>query len=181
MRRLLPLILSILFLFGCNGKDAMDDALALRHKILQASACSFTVLITADYGDVTYSFAMDSVADEKGNITFTVSAPETIAGITGKLTADGGSLTFDDVALAIPMLTDDQITPVSAPWILMRTLRGGYITSCTDGRITIDDSYDDDALKLDITLNGEKIPSFVEIYWKNRRILTLEVKSFVLS
>ena len=79
------------------------------------------------------------------------------------------------------MLTDDQITPVSAPWILMRTLRGGYITSCTDGRITIDDSYDDDALKLDITLNGEKIPSFVEIYWKNRRILTLEVKSFVLS
>lgn len=159
----------------------MNEALALRSKILQAKTCSFTAAITADYGDVIYSFSMDCVADNQGNVTFTVTKPETIAGITGKLTADGGSLTFDGTALAIPLLTDDLITPVSAPWILMRTLRSGYITSCADGRITIDDSYADDALKLDITLDGEQKPALAEIYWKNRRILTVEVTSFALS
>ncbi len=159
----------------------MDEALALRASILQAQSCAFTAAITADYGDMTYSFTMDCVADSQGNVNFTVTVPETIAGITGKLTADGGKLTFDDTALAIPLLTDDQLTPVSAPWIFMRTLRGGYITACADGRITIDDSYAADALKLDITLSSEKKPALAEIYWKNRRILTVEVKSFVLS
>lgn len=181
MKRLFLLILCTIFLVGCNGNAAMDEALALRGAILQAKSCSFTTVITADYGDMTYSFTMDCLSDEQGNVTFTVTKPETIDGITGKLTADGGSVTFDDTALAIPMLTDDLITPVSAPWILMRTLRGGYITSCADGRITIDDSYADDALKLDITLDADHKPAIAEIYWKNRRILTLEVTSFVLS
>lgn len=174
-------MLCILILVGCKGSEAMDEALALRAAILQAKGCSFTAEITADYGDMTYAFTMDCVADAQGNVSFTVTKPETIAGITGKLTADGGSVTFDDTALAIPMLTEDLITPVSAPWILMRTLRGGYITSCADGRVTIDDSYADDALKLDITLNADNKPSLAEIYWKNRRILTVEVTSFVLS
>lgn len=159
----------------------MDRALALRGRILQASKCEFSIVITADYGDALYSFTMDCEADEKGNVVFTITKPETIAGITGVITADGGNLTFDDVMLAIPMLTDDQITPVSAPWILMRTLRGGYITSCADGRVTIDDSYADDALTLDILLDEQDLPSVAEIYWKDRRILTLEIEAFRLS
>lgn len=181
MKRLIPFILCIILLCGCSQTEDMDDALALRSAILQANACTFSINITADYGDKTYDFSMNCVADEKGNVTFTVTKPETIAGIKGSITADGGNLSFDDTFLSIPMLTDDQITPVSAPWILMRTLRGGYITSCADGRVTIDDSYADDALTLDITLNHENMPQVAEIYWKNRRILTLEVTSFVLS
>lgn len=181
MKRLVPLFVCVCMLFGCKGNEGMDQALALRSAILQAKECRFSIDITADYGDMLYSFSVDCGADDKGNVNFTVTKPETIAGITGKITADGAKLTFDDTALAIPMLTDDQITPVSAPWILMRTLRGGYITSYDKGRITIDDSYADDALKLDITLNQQNQPSFAEVYWKNRRILTMEVTSFVLS
>ena len=181
MKRLFPIFMCICLFVGCKGNEVTDTALALRSAVLQAKSCSFTAEITADYGDMTYSFTMDCVADDQGNVSFTVTKPETIAGITGKLTADGGSVTFDDTALAIPMLTDDQITPVSAPWILMRTLRGGYITSCTDGRITIDDSYENDALKLDIALDNDNRPALAEIYWKNRRILTVEVTSFALS
>ena len=180
MKRLLPLFLCLCFLLGCSGGEAMDQALALRGRILQASKCEFSIVITADYGNVLYTFAMDCEADNRGNVTFTVTKPETIAGITGVITADGGSLTFDDAMLAIPMLTDDQITPVSAPWILMRTLRGGYITSCADGFLTIDDSYADDALTMHITLGQENLPSLAEVYWKERRILTLEVESFSL-
>lgn len=182
MKRWLGVFLCLLLLTGCGGSnDAMDRALALRSAVLQAKSCSFCLQITADYGDMTYDFSMECVSDEQGNVTFTVTSPETIAGITGRLTADGGSLTFDGTALFIPMLTDDQITPVSAPWLLMRTLRGGYITSCADGRMTVDDSYADDALTLDILLGDTGFPKCVDVYWKNRRILAMEVTSFVLS
>ncbi len=181
MKRLFLIVFSILFLCGCAKQEEMDVALRLRSDILNAKKCEFSIHITADYGDKTYAFSMDCVGDEKGNVTFTVTKPETIAGIQGSITADGGNLTFDDTFLAIPMLTDDQITPVSAPWILMRTLRGGCITSCCEGRITIDDSYADDALTLDILLDNSNLPKQADIYWKNRRILTVEVLSFVLS
>lgn len=181
MKRGFLLLLCLFVLTGCTGNAEMDEALALRAAILQAQSCVFQTVVTADYGDAVYSFSMDCTADSKGNVTFTVTAPETIAGITGTVTADGGNLSFDGTLLAIPMLTDDQITPVSAPWILLRTLRGGYITSCADGRITIDDSYAEDALTLDITLGEDDLPRVAEIYWKDRRILTLEVESFVLS
>lgn len=176
------MLLCLLMLAGCGGKNGtMDEALALRGAITQAKMCSFSIKITADYGDMTYDFAMDCVSDNQGNVTFSVTQPESIAGITGKIGADGGKLTFDDTALYIPMLTDDQITPVSAPWLLMRTLLGGCITSCADGRITIDDSYENDALKLDIQLDAAGMPAAADVYWKNRRILVLQVTSFVLS
>lgn len=180
-RFLLVFICGILFC-GCGGKNtAVDQAMSLRSAILQAKQCTFSLDITADYGDMTYDFSMDCLCDDQGTITFTVTAPQTISGITGSISNSGGNLTFDDTVLAIPMLTDDQLTPVSAPWILMRTLRAGCITSGTDGRVTIDDSYADDALKLDIYLGEDQMPKEVDIYWKNRRILALTVKSFIIS
>ena len=181
MKRLLPFVLCICFLLGCSGGKEMDRALAMRSAIEQAESCAFRAKITADYGDEVYQFTMDCTADRQGNVTFTVVEPQVIAGITGKLSAEGGNLTFDDVVLHIPMLTDDQITPMSAPWILMRTLRGGFITSSGKERVTIDDSYADDALTVDISLSPENLPTPAEIYWKNRRILTVELQPFVLS
>lgn len=182
MKRFLVLLMCAIFLGGCGGqKDGMDEALDLRGALLQAESCTFTAHIIADYGESLYRFSMDCTADREGNLTFTVTAPESISGITGKITTDGGKLIFDDTVLYIPMLTDDQITPVSAPWIFLRTLRSGYITACAEGRMRIDDSYADDALSLDITVDANGYPSFAEILWKNRRILSLEVVSFTLS
>lgn len=182
MKRTMIMLLTVLCIAGCSDVKAdMEKGLALRSAILQAECCDYTVKVTADYGENLYTFVLACTADADGNIAFTVNAPETIAGITGNITADGGNLTFDDTVLYIPMLTDDQIAPVTAPWILLRTLRSGYITSCAEGRITIDDSYADDALTLDITLGRDNLPTCAEVYWKNRRFLTIEVISFVLS
>ena len=100
-----------------------------RAKLL-AQAVSFDAEITADYGDKTYTFAMHCESDTKGDMTFTVTAPESIAGISGTISASGGKLTFSDTALAFDLMADDQLSPVSAPWILMKTLRSGYLTSC---------------------------------------------------
>lgn len=183
MKRLAAVIFLMLLLCGCTKNDEqMDRVLALRAKLLQSKGCSFDAVITADYGDAIHRFTLACQSDEKGTLTFTVSAPENIAGITGRVDGEGGKLTFDDQLLAFPLLADGQVSPVSGPWIFVKTLRSGYITACGgDGDFlltTIDDSFADDALQLDIWLTGEDVPVRAEILWRNRRFLSLEVKNF---
>ena len=185
MKKLSVLLIVLLFLSGCSGKqEELERAMTLRAKLL-ASECSFDAKITADYGDKLYVFAMACQGDSRGNLTFTVTEPESIAGITGILSQDGGKLTFDDTALAFPLMADEQLTPVSAPWILLKTLRGGYLTSANMEEellhLTIDDSYEEDALQLDIWLDGQNHPVQTDILYDGRRILTVQVSNFTLQ
>ncbi len=172
----------LLLLTGCAPDDnAMDRAMALRSKIL-SSAVEFEMQITADFGKQTYTFTVECACDKQGNLKFSVKSPETIAGISGSLASSGGALTFDGQALSFPLLADGQVTPVSAPWILMRTLRSGYLTSCAgEGdalRISIDDSYENDALHLEIWLDEKDLPRQAEVYWQGRRVLSMTVTNF---
>lgn len=159
----------------------MDRVLSLR-AAMQNKPCSFDAVITADYGEQIHKFTLACRADEKGAVSFTVSAPQSIAGITGTIDGQGGKLTFDDRLLAFPLLADEQISPVSSPWILVKTLRAGFIKACgKDGDLlqaTINDSYADDALELDIWIDGENTPVRAEILWKDRKFLSMEVKNF---
>ena len=183
MKRIIPILLILVLLAGCAGaRDTMDRAMALRSALL-AKGAEFDAAVTADYGDKTYSFGMHCRMEAQGKVTFSVTAPETIAGITGTVSASGGKLTFDGNALAFTLLADGQVSPVSGPWLLMKTLRSGYLTSCgvEDGclRIAIDDSYEDDALHLDVWVDESDCPKRGEILWKGRRILTVEIENFV--
>ena len=183
MKRIIPILLILVLLAGCAGaRDTMDRAMALRSALL-AKGAEFDAAVTAAYGDKTYSFGMHCRMEAQGKVTFSVTAPETIAGITGTVSASGGKLTFDGNALAFTLLADGQVSPVSGPWLLMKTLRSGYLTSCgvEDGclRIAIDDSYEDDALHLDVWLDESDCPKRGEILWKGRRILTVEIENFV--
>ena len=185
MKKLSVLLIVLLFLGGCSGKqEELERAMTLRAKLL-ASECSFDAKITADYGDKLYVFAMTCQGDSRGNLTFTVTEPESIAGITGVISQDGGKLTFDDTALAFPLMADDQLTPVSAPWIFLKTLRGGYLASANMEEellhLTIDDSYEEDALQLDIWLDGQNLPVQSDILYDGRRILTVQVSNFTLQ
>ena len=185
MKKIVALLLTLVILTGCTGKrDEMDRAMALRADLLACESCSFDVRITADYGDELHKFAMSCQGDNDGGISFTVTEPETIAGITGTIGAGEGKLTFDDVALQFPLLADGQVTPVSAPWILMKTLLGGYLTACAQEddllHVTIDDSYEEDALTLDIWIDGNGQPLQADIYENNQRILTLMIRKYKL-
>lgn len=182
MKRLLSILCLLTLLSGCAGKqDTLDRAMALRTRLL-GSGASFDASVTADYGDQTYTFGMSCTLDAMGNLEFTVTQPETISGVSGTISASGGKLTFSGQALAFSLLADGQLSPVSGPWILMHTLRSGYLTSCglEDGklRLAIDDSYADDALHLDIWLDEAEMPLRGEILWKGRRILSVTVENF---
>lgn len=184
MRKVLIFLVAAVFLTGCRLENReLERMMSFRASLLSAMGCHFTAEITADYQQELYLFAMDCRFDEHGNMDFTVVEPESISGISGEIVNDSGKLSFqNDAVLAFEMLADDQITPVCAPWIFAKTLRGGYVTSCGMEeelmRVSIDDSYREDALHLDIWFDEANKPKHAEILWKDRRILSLEVKEF---
>ena len=176
------MLLVILVMTGCESKEGnMDAALQLRTRIAN-SGCSFTARITADYGDSIYTFRMHCEYDRNGDLLFRVEAPATIAGISGKISAASQKVAFTDMALAFDLLADGQLSPVSAPFIMMKALHSGYLTSCgQDGayqRVSLRDSYREDALMLDVWLDREYFPVQAEILFDGRRILTIYVEDF---
>ncbi len=183
MKKTVTMVLCLLLFTGCSGKtEEIDRGMSLRSRLLKAEGCSFDVSITADYGDALREFSLSCQADRSGDMTFTVTAPETISGITGTIGSSGGALTFDGNALQFDLLADGQVSPVSSPWLFLKTLRSGYLTAAgmegEELRLTIDDTYEEDALKLDIWLNDQDIPVRSEVLYDGRRILTLKVTNF---
>lgn len=174
----------VLVLAGCSNAEAeLDRAITLREQLLRMESCSFTAQITADFGETLYTFTTENKANESGGVSFSIIAPETISGITGTVSADGGELTFDGKAVAFPVLAEGEVSPASGPWLMMKALQSGYITSCgQEGellRVTIDDTYEEDALQVDIWLNSANTPVQAEVVWKGRKILTIAVSDFV--
>ncbi len=185
MKRMAAVLLCCVLLCGCGGETGeMDRGMKLRSKLLQAQEVSFDMDISADYGDTVQLFSMACKADGEGDLSFTVTAPETISGITGKIAGGEGQLLFDETALHFGLLTDDQLSPVSAPWILVKTLRSGYLKAAGMEedllRLTIADSYADDALQLDIWLDGQDLPTRAEVLCDGRGILSLCVKNMTI-
>ena len=182
MKRIICIFVMLFLLSGCSVESGnMDRAMALRGK-LQQKEVSFETTITADYGDKIHTFSMECRSDVQGNLPFTVTEPETIAGISGTVAKGSGKLSFDDQVLAFDILADGLISPVSGPWVMVETLRGGYLTSCSQEgellRVAIDDSYAENALHLDVWIDESDIPQRCEIYWQGRRLLSMDVKNF---
>lgn len=183
MKKLLALFAAVLLLTGCTGKrNLMDRCMTMRARLLACESCSFDASVTADYGDAVRTFRLRCEGRSDGTLGFEVLEPETISGITGRFGAGKGELTFDDAVLAFPLLADDQITPVSGPWILLRSMLGGYLSGCTMEedllRLTIDDSYQQEPIQLDVWLDSQDQPRWTEILYDGRRIITMDIENF---
>lgn len=172
----------LVLLGGCDTASELERGMALRSSVLGAEQCSMDVHISADYGNAMTAFSVGCRFDKSGKLYFSVLNPESIEGISGNISADKGMITFDDTVLYFDLLSDGQLSPVSAPWIFMKALRGGYLrNACMEAenlRITVDDSYNDDALQLDIWLNSENNPKSAEILFQGRRILSMKIENF---
>ena len=178
MKVLGSVMIVLVLLSGCASGDAgLESAIAFRDRLLDASGCGFSALITADYGTEVDSFRMNVHADADGNVAFEVTEPEPISGITGTVTRAGGALTFDDTILGFPMLAEGRLAPITAPWVLLKALRSGYISSVgqegEQWRLTVLDSYEEDALVLDVWFDRDWAPIHSEILFRGEKILTL--------
>lgn len=179
MKRFLPLLL--VFFLGCSGRDlAMEEALALRSRCL-AGNVSFETEIRADYITNIEAFSLDCAFDETGEMAFAVTEPDDIAGIQGTVTGTEGTVIFDEVVLGYPLLAEGRLSPLAAPWVLVKALREGCILAVgREGELlhlTIDDTYADNALTLDIWLEEGQVEE-AEIAWEGRRCVTMTVEDF---
>ena len=172
-------------LLGCAGPEEsrMDEALAFRAALVGAGGCSFMGEITADYGDEVHTFSAACTTDDTGALSFSLTAPETIAGIAGTVRSDGGKLTFDETALAFGLLADGKVSPATAPYVVAESWRTGYITSVGQEenglRMTVDTSFEENPLTVDTWLDREKgIPIWSEVCYNGQRILTISISEF---
>ena len=157
----------LLLLWGCTSQEEsrMDDALAFRSALVGAGGCSFLGEITADYGDEAYTFTAACTTDDTGALSFSLTAPETIAGISGTVQSRGGKLTFDSTALAFGLLADGKVSPATAPYVVAESWRTG--------------SLEENPLTVDTWLDREKgIPIFAEVCYNGQRILTISISEF---
>ena len=183
MKRWLAIIMLSFFLSGCSGENAiLEQVIACRQKLSGGNGCCFEGYITADYGDRLYSFVLSCQTDSSGAVAFSVIDPESISGISGVMDEEKGALTFDEHVLAFSMLADGYISPVSAPWLMIRSLRSGYIRGCGMEedyiRVVIDDTYEGEPIQLDVWLDESQHPTQVDYLWHGRRIISMQVKNF---
>jgi len=154
----------------------------LRQKVTQ-SGYSFDAEVTADYGDSQHRFSLNCQADENGNISFSVLEPESIAGIAGTVSHAGGRLTFDGKAVAFQLLAEGQLSPVCGPWIMVKALRGGYMSSCCEEddlfHLSIDDSYEAQSMGVEVWFDEDGCIAYAEIYWQGRMLLSLKIENFI--
>ena len=179
MKRFFPLLL--VFLMGCSGPDpAMEAALELRTRCL-GGPVSFETEIRADYIATIECFSLDCAFDEGGELSFAVTEPEEISGIRGTVRGSEGTVEFDETVLAFPLLAEGRLSPLSAPWVLMKAIRTGCIIAAgQEGdliHVTIDDSYEENALTVDLWLEEGRVEE-AEIAWEGRRCVTMTLDDF---
>ena len=132
MRKLLLCVPMILLLAGCSPakvSQAEELALTIRGEYLEMTGCSATLAMTADYGQRVYQYQMEAVVEGE-DMTLTLTAPETVAGMTARFTGEEGQLEYDGVWTETGTLDQDGLTPVSAFPALLEAARSGYITAC---------------------------------------------------
>ena len=183
MKRLICIIVAVFLLTGCAADQSdMDFALQMRKKLLAGNGFEFLAVICADFTDETYTFSIHCNFGADGGMEFTVVDPQTIAGIAGAVGEDGGEFFLDDKAVAFETIAQGRLTPVTAPWVMIKGLRSGYITAAGKDEenicLQIDDSYAEDAVHLEVWVDARMLPVRAELYWQQQRRITIDVRNF---
>ena len=97
---------------GGGGSEAEELALTIRGEYLAMTSCAAQAVVTADYGQRVYRYELSAAVNGEEAL-FTLTAPETVAGLTARIEEDEGWLEYEG---AIPAL--------------LETARSGYLDTC---------------------------------------------------
>ena len=176
-------MICLLLFSGCTiSSGGIDRAIELRQRFQSADGCQFDCTVQADYGEYLFTFGLSCKASVDGTIQFLVTKPDSVNGITGYIDNKGGKLTFDDQVLAFPPLADGYLSPVIAPWLLVKALSNGYISyvDASDGEIIIgfDDSFHQKPLQTRLRLDDTNTPVGCEFIWHNVCIVSMQISNY---
>ncbi len=129
---LICVLMTTLLLAGCGqerGNEGEELALTIRGEYLAMDGCAARAAVTADYGQRVYRYEM-AVAVSGEETLLTLAAPETVAGLTARMSGGENLLEFDGISVETGPLDENGLTPVSAVPALLEAARSGYITAC---------------------------------------------------
>ena len=155
-KNLCCVLMMILLLTACGGNgggnEAEELALQVRGEYLAMTQCSGTAVITADYGQRVYRYELQFTSNEDETI-LSITSPETVAGITARLSSQAGSvLEYDGAVLETGPLNENGLTPVTAVPAILNAIREGYLDVCT-----LEEKEEEQQLRLQIR-NPEEEP-----------------------
>lgn len=147
MRRLRMCVLMmtlLLLLSACGGageakgSPAEELALAVRGELLDMTACTAVMEVTADYGQRVYEYTVQVSYEAEGETVLTLTAPAELAGITARIRGRETALEYDGVRWETGALDDSGMSPVDAVPALLTYARKGFMAEC--GMETVDET-----------------------------------------
>lgn len=184
MRQKLTAVLMMLCLLltSCSAaENAMKDALTFRSVLQEHGGCSFTANVVAEVDSRGYSFTLQSEYHKDAPTKITVTAPETLRGISAQLTEADAVIAFDEVSLDFGTLSDRLSSPLYGPLIFGSCWDQEYIDCAgNDGdayRVTYRMGFDDQELILE-TWFLQGIPSRCEVYGGEELLLSATIENF---
>lgn len=128
MKRALSFALAMLLLFsGCRGERETEEFRLWRQQASQGDA-AFHAQLLAALADGDVSFEAD-VRREQGELSLTLTAPESLAGVTLHTGENGTQLHYDGAVLALGTAAqaDTPLSPARAIPTLLRSLSEGRL------------------------------------------------------
>ncbi len=129
-----PMIGLLCLLGGCGGggePSADELALQIRGEYLSMEGFTAQVELTADYGERVYEYTLDAAYAREDELTLTLTAPESVAGVTAHVREGETFLEYDGVRVETGPLNAAGLTPMDALPALLAAVEEGYLAECS--------------------------------------------------
>lgn len=173
MRRtaLFALMITLLALAGCNSAAKYEEEFAdYRASLGESAGISLTANVRADYGEKILEYTLRYEENAFGN-TVEVLSPELVSGVKAHFEENRGTLEFDGLILDGANLTKDGLTPLSALFEIVKSLKSGYLQ-----KLWIEDSDNGAELVSELAVSD----SSIQTLWMDAASMTplrSEIKS----
>ena len=181
-----PMMLLLSLLTGCGGKEMMQQALDFRTSLLECEQYSFTADLTANYDDRVYDFTLECVGTPSGDMSMTVTAPDTISGISATVKNDCRTIEFDGLSLEFGPLADGRVSLICGPALLGACWASEYIDSTgKDEEQTIvvyRKGYEQEEVVVRCWFDtATALPQYAEIWCGDAVVLSAELSNFSIQ
>ena len=184
MKRIVVLLLCLLLPLcgGCGKKSSAAADIQEQYSRIAAAQMEAEVIFHMPQEDRTFTLQCD-FAPQKSTVT--VTAPETVKGVTATIGEDGVAVIYDGAVLSAGKTED--VGPVNSLPFLLHTIGSGYLleegretledTDCY--RLTLDATAGDTPLKCTVWLDAETLlPRYAEFAADEAVVVSAKLLAF---
>mgnify|MGYP006903491892 CR=1 FL=1 len=178
MKRTILFALMIpLLLTGCGARRDAENWKSFAEAVETAERIAFHAEITAHWEDSSASFGAD-VAREGGETCITLTAPETVSGITVRAKGGETAVEFDGVILSLDAGRSETLSPCGAPQRMLTALTQGAMEYSAASSASF---AGPDGESITLWRDETGALTGAELARDGRKILTLEITEWVIE